>query len=63
MSVTTVTTAELWRLSALELPQAIRSKLASSHEVIEAHLRRIRAACALRRLPEARRSRWTHGIG
>jgi amidase len=35
------TTTELWRLSATELAEAIRSKQASSQEVIEAHLRRI----------------------
>jgi amidase len=39
MSITTVT--ELWRMSATELAQAIRSRQASSREVIEAHLRRI----------------------
>ena len=32
---------ELWRMSATELAGAIRSRQASSHEVIEAHLRRI----------------------
>ncbi|HSL27420.1 MAG TPA: amidase [Acidimicrobiia bacterium] len=32
---------ELWRKSALELAQAIRSRQASSREVVEAHLRRI----------------------
>jgi hypothetical protein len=41
MSVTTAT--ELWRLSATDLAQAIRSKQTSSQEVIEAHLRRIEA--------------------
>jgi amidase len=41
MSVTTAT--ELWRLSATDLAQAIRSKQISSQEVIEAHLRRIEA--------------------
>jgi amidase len=41
MSVTTAT--ELWRMSAAELAEAIRSKQASSQEVIEAHLRRIEA--------------------
>lgn len=39
MSITTVT--ELWRMSATELAEAIRSGQASSREVIEAHLRRI----------------------
>jgi amidase len=41
MSVTTQT--ELWRMSATELAEAIRSKQASSQEIIEAHLRRIDA--------------------
>jgi amidase len=41
MSVATAT--ELWRLSATELAQAIRSRNASSREVVEAHLRRIEA--------------------
>ena len=39
MSITTVT--ELWRMSATELAEAIRSGQASSREVVEAHLRRI----------------------
>jgi amidase len=39
MSVTTLT--ELWRMSATELAEAIRSRQASSREVVEAHLRRI----------------------
>jgi amidase len=40
----TLTTAkELWRMSATELAEAIRSRQASSREVIEAHLRRIEA--------------------
>ena len=43
MSVTTATATELWRLSATDLAQAIRSKQTSSQEVIEAHLRRIEA--------------------
>jgi amidase len=38
-----VTTTDLWRLSATELAEAIRSKQTSSQEVIEAHLRRIEA--------------------
>src|SRR5579864_2821760 len=40
MSVTTTT---LWSMSATELAEAIRSRQASSQEVIEAHLRRIEA--------------------
>jgi amidase len=39
MSVATAT--ELWRLSATELAEAIRSRQVSSHEVIQAHLQRI----------------------
>jgi amidase len=35
--------ADLWRMSATELAQAIRSKQVSSREAIEAHLRRIEA--------------------
>lgn len=35
------TPTDLWRMSALELAEAIRSRQASSREVIEAHLRRI----------------------
>ena len=38
-----VTTTDLWRMSALELAEAIRSRQISSQEVIEAHLRRIQA--------------------
>jgi amidase len=41
MGVTTVT--DLWRMSATDLAKAIRSRQVSSHEVIEAHLRRIEA--------------------
>ena len=41
MSLTTST--ELWRMSAMELAEAIRTRQVSSHEVIEAHLRRIEA--------------------
>jgi amidase len=37
----TQTSTDLWRMSALELAEAIRSRRASSREVIEAHLRRI----------------------
>jgi amidase len=43
MSVTTTAT-DLWRMSATELAEAIRSRQASSREVVEAHLRRIEAA-------------------
>ena len=39
MSVTTI--AELWRMSATDLAEAIRSRQISSQEVIEAHLGRI----------------------
>ena len=42
-ALTTATVTELWRLSATELAKAIKTKLASSREVIEAHLRRIEA--------------------
>jgi amidase len=41
MSGTTAT--ELWCMSANELAEAIRTRQVSSHEVIEAHLRRIEA--------------------
>ena len=41
MNVATAT--ELWRMSATDLAEAIRSKRASSEEVVEAHLRRIEA--------------------
>jgi Asp-tRNA(Asn)/Glu-tRNA(Gln) amidotransferase A subunit family amidase len=34
---------ELWRMSATELAEAIRTRQASSVEVVEAHLRRIAA--------------------
>jgi amidase len=37
------TTTDLWRMSALELAEAIRSRQVSSQEVIESHLRRIEA--------------------
>jgi amidase len=37
----TRTGVELWRMSALELAEAIRSGQASSRDVVEAHLRRI----------------------
>ena len=36
-----VTTTDLWRMGAMELAEAIRSRQTSSREVIEAHLRRI----------------------
>jgi Asp-tRNA(Asn)/Glu-tRNA(Gln) amidotransferase A subunit family amidase len=39
MTLTTAT--ELWRMSATELAEAIRSRQVSSQEVIEAHLARI----------------------
>lgn len=39
--IDTQTPTDLWRMSALELAAAIRSRQASSREVIEAHLRRI----------------------
>jgi amidase len=42
MSVT-ITTTDLWRMSATELALAIRSRQVSSREVIRAHLRRIEA--------------------
>ena len=38
-----VTTTDLWRMSAMELAEAIRSKQVSSQEVIESHLGRIEA--------------------
>ena len=38
-----VTTTDLWRMSAMELADAIRSRQTSSQEVIESHLRRIEA--------------------
>lgn len=41
MSVTVAT--ELWRMSALGMAEAIRTRQVSSQEVIEAHLRRIEA--------------------
>jgi amidase len=40
---TTSTVTDLWRMSATELAEAIRSRQASSQEVVEAHLRRIEA--------------------
>jgi amidase len=38
-----VTATELWRMSAAELAETIRSRQVSSREVVEAHLRRIEA--------------------
>jgi amidase len=38
-----VTATEFWRLSALELAGLIRSRQASSLEIVDAHLRRIEA--------------------
>jgi amidase len=38
-----ITMTDLWRMSAMELAEAIRSRQISSQEVIEAHLRRIEA--------------------
>ncbi len=38
-----VTATDLWRMSATDLAEAIRSKHVSSQEVVEAHLRRIEA--------------------
>jgi amidase len=39
----TATATELWRMSATELAAAIKTKQASSRDVIEAHLRRVEA--------------------
>jgi amidase len=41
--MTVATTTELWRMSATGLAEVIRSKQASSREVVEAHLQRIEA--------------------
>jgi amidase len=41
--VTVATITDLWRMSAMDLAKAIRSRQASSQEVIQAHLRRIEA--------------------
>jgi amidase len=41
MSIATAT--ELWRMSAIQLAEAIRSRQVSSRDVIEAHLQRIEA--------------------
>jgi amidase len=41
--MTAATATELWRMSATELAEAIRTRQASSAEVVEAHLRRIEA--------------------
>jgi amidase len=37
------TSADLWRMSATDLAEAVRSRQVSSREVVEAHLRRIEA--------------------
>ena len=37
------TATDLWRMGATELAEAIRSRKASSREVVEAHLRRVEA--------------------
>jgi amidase len=41
--MTVAAATELWRMSATELAQAIRTRQASSAEVVQAHLRRIEA--------------------
>ena len=41
--MTVAAATELWRMSATELAEVIRSRRASSEEVVEAHLRRIEA--------------------
>ena len=41
--MTAATATELWRMSATELAEAIRTRQASSAEVVQAHLRRIEA--------------------
>lgn len=41
--MTVAAATELWRLSATELAEAIRTRQASSAEVVEAHLQRIEA--------------------
>jgi amidase len=41
--MTVATATELWRMGATDLAAAIRSRQASSQEVVEAHLRRIEA--------------------
>jgi amidase len=38
-----VTTTDLWRMSATDMAEAIKSRQTSSQEAIEAHLRRIEA--------------------
>ena len=38
-----VTTTDLWRMSATDLAHAITSRQTSSQEIIESHLRRIEA--------------------
>ena len=39
--MTVATATELWRMSAVELGDLIRSRETSSREVVDAHLRRI----------------------
>lgn len=41
-----ITATDLWRMGATELAEAIRSRQASSREVVESHLRRIEAVNA-----------------
>ena len=41
--MTVAAATELWRMSATELAAAIRTRQASSAEVVQAHLRRIEA--------------------
>jgi hypothetical protein len=41
--MTAAAATELWRMSVTELAEAIRTRQASSAEVVEAHLRRIEA--------------------
>ena len=41
--MTVAAATELWRMSATELAEAIRTRQASSAEVVQAHLRRIEA--------------------
>ena len=43
VGMTLAAATELWRMSATEMAETIRSRQASSQEVIEAHLRRIEA--------------------
>jgi amidase len=41
LATDTVTGSDLWRMGAVELAEAIRKRVVSSREVVEAHLRRI----------------------